>query len=198
MEDLPGGTWIVLEGRTKKEVDLLSIGYKYNSSSVLTFVVTKGAGSTVAGRPYEARFPDVYGNVHARNVPRPEVLNKYFDHCNAVDAHNQARQGNLALEKSWIRCNPYYRIWTTFIGMQVTDLWQLHRSLKPRKFRLMSIKHFADRVGLICSSELRCSLKKIWKTHKKNSKMQSKRWKEPTNSLRATSLLLRLQVLKIG
>ena len=67
MEDLPGGNWIVLEGQTKKEDDLLSIGYKYNSSAVLTFIVTKGAGSTVAVRPYEARFPGVYGNVHARN-----------------------------------------------------------------------------------------------------------------------------------
>ena len=57
--NFPGGTWIVLEERTKKEVDLLPIGYKYNKSTILTFVVTKGAGSTAARKLYEALFPDI-------------------------------------------------------------------------------------------------------------------------------------------
>ena len=30
MKDFPGGTWIVLQGKTKKGVYLLAIGYKYS------------------------------------------------------------------------------------------------------------------------------------------------------------------------
>ena len=146
MKDFPGGTWLTLEGRTQKNVDLLTIGYKYNSSKVLTFVLSRGAGSTVAGRPYQARFPDVYGNVHTRDVPRPRVLNTYFDHCGLVDSHNQARQGNLALEESWITCNPYFRIWTTFLGIGITDLWLVHRRFR-HSYKKTTIKHFADEMA---------------------------------------------------
>ena len=146
MKDFPGGTWVVLEGRTAKEADLLCLGYKYNTKKVLAFVVTKGAGSTVAGRPYEARFPDVYGNVHARNVPRPKVLNTYFDNCGAVDAHNQARQGNLALEECWVTHNSYFRIWTTILGMGVTDLWRLHKRFR-HNYKNMTICTFANHMA---------------------------------------------------
>lgn len=47
MLDYPGGTRIVLEGKTHhKNADLLGIGYKYHCTKVLTFVATRGAGST--------------------------------------------------------------------------------------------------------------------------------------------------------
>ena len=54
MKDMPGGTWITMEGRAEKEeVDLVCVGYKYNKSKVLVFVTSKGAGSTAPGEPYE-------------------------------------------------------------------------------------------------------------------------------------------------
>ena len=42
MHNFPSVTWIVFEGLTKKEVDLLTIGYRYNKLTILTFAVTKG------------------------------------------------------------------------------------------------------------------------------------------------------------
>ena len=176
MEDLPGGTWILLEGRTKKEVDLLSIGYKYNSSAVLTFIVTKGAGSTVASRPYKARFPDVYGNVHACNVPRPEVLNKYFNHCNAVDGHNQLRQGHLALKKCWVTVDPFFRILSTLVGMQVTDLLQLHRKFKSRTLVKMPINTFADRIAFALQQKAHALLQEEIGARQEEKKLQSEQY----------------------
>ena len=100
MKDFPGGTWIIMEGHAEKEnQDLVAIGYKYNTKTVLQFVCTKGAGSTKAGEPYQARFPDKFGNVCVRHVMRPHVISMYFKHSNVVDVHNQARQFELALEK---------------------------------------------------------------------------------------------------
>jgi len=69
MKDFPGGTWITLEGRAQKEeIDPVCVGYKYKKKTVLTFVLTKDAGSTVPGESYEARFPDKYRNVCVRRV----------------------------------------------------------------------------------------------------------------------------------
>ena len=121
MKDFPGGLQIVLE---------ICIDYKYNKLKVLTFVLTRGTGSTIAGRPYQARFPDIYGNVHTWDVARPYVISRYFNYSNGVDIHNQAHQSNIALEEDWVTQNPYFRLWTTVIAMTVTDLWYLHRSVK--------------------------------------------------------------------
>ena len=101
MKDWPGGTWITMEGTPVKEgVPLVCIGYKYNKKTVLTFMMTRGAGKTTDGEPYEARFPDKYGNVCIRLVRRPEIISNYFKYSNCVDLHNQARQFDLGLEKS--------------------------------------------------------------------------------------------------
>ena len=55
-----------------------ALGYKYNSKRVLFFVFTQGAGSTLPGEPYVAKFQDVHGNVCTREVPRPAVLSLYL------------------------------------------------------------------------------------------------------------------------
>ena len=128
MKDFPGGTWITLEGRAEKEeVDLVCIGYKYNKKKVLTFICTKGAGSTKGGEPYEAKFPDKFGNVCTRQIARPECISTYFKFSNCVDLHNQARQYDLALEKKWITHNGYFRLYTTMVGWIVTDLWKIYK-----------------------------------------------------------------------
>ena len=63
MKDMPGGTSIVLEC-TIEELNrkLVCIGYKYNKKTVLIFISIWGAESSNPGDPYEARFPDKYGN----------------------------------------------------------------------------------------------------------------------------------------
>ena len=102
MKDFPGGAWITLEAKTEHEgVDRIYIGYKYKKK-VLCFVLSRGAGSSKAGEPYEARFPDKYGNVCVRHVMRPQIISNYFKYSYCVDLHNQSRQFDLALEKRWI------------------------------------------------------------------------------------------------
>jgi len=142
MKDYPGGTWITLEATPMKEnVPLICIRYKYNKKKVLTFVMSKGAGKSTDGEPYEARFPDKYGNVCVRLVRRPAILANYFKYSNYVDMHNQARQFDLALEKKWITHNAYFRLYTTMVGMTVTDTWKI---LKKQDSSHSSITEFAD------------------------------------------------------
>ena len=40
---------------------------------------------------------------------------------NVVDAHNQARQFQLRLEKRWVTRDCWFRLDSTFIGITVTD-----------------------------------------------------------------------------
>jgi len=120
MKDYLGGNWMILEATlVKKKVPLIRIGYKYNKKKLLTFVITKGSGKSTYGDPYEARFPDKYGNVCVRLVRRPAILANYFKYSNCVDMHNQARQIDLAFEKEWITHDTYYILYTTMVGMTV-------------------------------------------------------------------------------
>jgi len=101
MKDYPGGTLMTLECQTENEdYNLVEIGYKYNKKIVLQSVTTSGAGTTEAGIPYEARFPDKFGFFCTCHILRPHVITLYFKSSNCVDVHNQARQFDLALEKN--------------------------------------------------------------------------------------------------
>lgn len=109
----------------KTGAELVSYGYKYNTKKVLVFVTTLGAGSLVPGRPYQAKFNDIYHNVCYRDVARPQVLCMYFKHINVVDVHNQIRQHILALEEAWVTKDGYFRLFSTFVGFTVTDVFFL-------------------------------------------------------------------------
>ena len=54
---------------------------------------------------------------------------------------NQARQFDLALEKKWVTHDAYYRLYTTMVGMTVTDTWNI---LKKKESKHSSITEFAD------------------------------------------------------
>ena len=151
MKDYPGGTWITLETEIDS-VALVCIGYKYNKKNVLTFIFTKSVGSTSQGDPYEARFPDKFGNVCVRYVARPSVLSTYFQVSNKVDLHNQARQYELKLEKKWVTTNPYFRLYTTMLGMTVIDTWKVMKAKHSKLFGTI-----ADFINILCSDMLKRS-----------------------------------------
>ena len=142
LENAPGGTHIVMKA-THQEVPLVAIGYRYSSRKTLHFVITEDAGSTTPGECYEMKFADSHGNVHIRYVDRPEVISMFFTQSNCVDKHNQARQYELALEKKWKTDDAYFRLATTMIGMNVTDVWKLasHHKLLNR-YKETTVKQF--------------------------------------------------------
>ena len=154
----PGGVHIVLRGRHPNGSTLFALGYRYSSKKTLCFIMTDGAGSTVPGTPYEMKYTDDYGNVgkyfdvcmcnnhlfanynhyfivysEIRYVDRPQVISSFFRDSNGVDRHNHVRQGELGLESKWVTHNPWFRLATTLVGMNVTDTWQLmnHHRLFP-------------------------------------------------------------------
>ncbi len=126
MEGMPGGVHLVLEGiHQHTEERLIAIGYCYSTRKTLFFVMSPGAGSTRPGEPYEMKYPTEHDNVGIRFVSHPDVVSKYFQQSNIIDKHNQARQFELHLEKCLVTQDPYFRLHTTLLGMNVTDCWKL-------------------------------------------------------------------------
>ena len=123
MKNWPPGSHIVLE-TTCDEVPIIACGYKYNKRKVCCFIFAKGAGHTEPGRCYIAKWKDVHGNTMTRDIPRPQVISKYFSESNIIDIFNQGRQFDLCLEKHWVTDDGYFRLVTTLFGIIVTDCWK--------------------------------------------------------------------------
>ncbi len=96
----PAGSHLVLEA-TINNVDLVAIGYKYNGQKTQCFVATQSAGHTKNGVSYLAKWKDKHHNTCAQYIPWPEIVSKYYQHCNTINVHNQMRQLELKLEKMW-------------------------------------------------------------------------------------------------
>ena len=71
----------------------------------------------------------------------------YFKYSNYVDVHNQARQFDLALENKWLTMNPYFRLYTTMLGMIVTNVWKTVKKIGGKKLRKLAIVQFADELA---------------------------------------------------
>ena len=69
------------------ERPLLVIGYKYNSSKVLSIFATSAEGITTLGIPYLYKYPDQFSNVSILPVARPLLMSKLFGLINEMDSH---------------------------------------------------------------------------------------------------------------
>ena len=151
LKDKSAGSRLVLTGTTHDGHPLVATGYKYNKRKVLCFISTAGAGNTSNGNPYIQRWPDEHGNLHMREVPRPALISEYFGYSPRIDNHNQSRQHDLALEEKWDTQCGWFRIWTTLLGMMVTDMWKLVKFHAPQhhRFHNCTIIEFADELSYV-------------------------------------------------
>jgi hypothetical protein len=93
-------------------------------------------GTTVAGDPgmrrrYRNKLdPETgitYSEAWYKSIPNPLMLFWYFRAASAIDEHNQARQGDLALEDIIVTRSWWIRVITTLIGMCIIDAWKAQR-----------------------------------------------------------------------
>jgi hypothetical protein len=76
------------------------------------------------------KFDDPQGHFGFRNIDRPECLTQYYAYSNVVDARNELRQSELALEEKWGTTNAYIRLVTTLIGSNVVDSMHMCKKCK--------------------------------------------------------------------
>ena len=152
MKEWPPGSHLVLQTHKDGET-FYAIGYKYNMRKVLFFITTEGAGSTMPGTPYEAKWLDENGRIASRQIPRPHLISEYYKNSNQIDKHNHARQGVLALEKNVVTQCGYFRLFTTYLGITVTDAWKLYRHGLGDKHENKEIS-IVDFTNILCKTHL--------------------------------------------
>ena len=54
-----------------------------------------------------------------------DVMSKFFQTSNCIDAHNQSWQYDLVLEKHWVTFDLYFLLHTMLLGMNVVNTWKL-------------------------------------------------------------------------
>lgn len=130
-------------------VKLVAVGYKYNSSKVIFFIMTEGAGALTNGSTYSAKFQDGVGNVITRPVDRQIMASRYYSYSPAVDQNNQARQDELKLEELWQTQECWFRLFCTIIGITTTDAYFGVRSTvhSAHPMRNMRMDEFADQLA---------------------------------------------------
>jgi hypothetical protein len=90
LENDPVGVHIVLKGTAHNGIELIAIGYRYSTKTMLFFVATADAGSTTLGKPYKMKYTDDHRNVCVRFVECPDIISKFFLDSNTIDRHNQS------------------------------------------------------------------------------------------------------------
>ena len=152
MADWPSGSHMVLEANIEGE-DLIAMGYKYNSRSVIFFLASKGAAHTLPGVPYSADFiRSTDQHQCCRKIPRPHLASTYYLHNNKIDMHNHARQFELAIEKAWVTGDGYWRCFQTILGITVCDAWKLYKHHLPNRStdKDITMKDFGSVMALAC------------------------------------------------
>ena len=127
MEGMGRGTHRVLTANIDG-VEFMAVGYRYNLKTINYFVTT--VGTTTDGKPYQAHYEDDHGCVQAVNVARPEFITQYYAACTLIDDHNHLRQGLLRLEKVWPTQDPWFRLFTSLMGIVTVDLFLLVKHLR--------------------------------------------------------------------
>jgi hypothetical protein len=148
LKDAPGGVHIALEGVTRDEIKLVAVGYRYSRKATLFFLATENAGTTKNGDPYQMKYTDSFGNVCTRLVDRPDMISKFFASSNTIDTHNQLRQDCLKLEKKWITRDPFFRLATTLIGINVTDTFLLANYHKVINYSTITEDQDGPKIGI--------------------------------------------------
>ena len=132
MKGKPSGSSLAMACNSY-DIPLVAIAYTYDRESTHFFIMTRGSGSLLPdySSKYELKFRDKFQNTISRPMGRPQAVDRYYNHSPLIDTHNQLRQGYLRYEKRWVTQNPWYRIFTTLMGMYVVDLHLMLKHLSP-------------------------------------------------------------------
>ena len=124
-------------------VKLIALAYTWSQTSIAYFVSTCGV-TTPAKEPYITEYEDDEGQVQQRSYPRPQLVSDYYDKCTCIDDDNKLRQHHLALEKKWPTKDPWYRLWTTLLGMRTVSFYRYLQRAFPARYGEVTIVQFVD------------------------------------------------------
>ena len=78
LKEAPGRYHVALERKHPSGANLVAMDYRHNLKVTLLFTMSKNAGSTRKGSPYEMKFVDTRGNACIRLVDRLSATSNFF------------------------------------------------------------------------------------------------------------------------
>ena len=64
---------------------------------------------------------------YTKMIPRPLIVEKFFELFSSIDVHDHYRQGSLAIEREWITHTWWHRTFGTIFGICVVDAYLAYR-----------------------------------------------------------------------
>ena len=137
------GDHVVYRGVTDSTngVYVCAIGWKCGETKT-TMTLICNCDTTIDGTPAQVERQDQFGNATKILFKRPHVVETYNTASGAVDYHNRVRQGDLALEKKWVTAKWEFRLFTTVIGICVTDAFLASGHFLPHQFENYTPRDF--------------------------------------------------------
>jgi len=136
-----------------RECTMLAIGC---ADMTLKTVITT-VGITQAGTDSLRPRSKIENGVTKRynvSVPRPLAIQEMFDSFSAIDDHDHLRQGSLAFHNHWPTKTWWHRLFSTLLGIIITDAFQLYRLDNPPETQIrggkpiMQFHKFCDKLAL--------------------------------------------------
>ena len=123
------GSFIALKSQfyfNSSEVDMYAIGWQDKKLKA----IVSNCGTTFPGKPsvrLRSKLVQEDGQLNEISqkyyIPRPEVVETFFNNCNTINVHDHLRQGLLKLDISWQTKTWWHRVFATLFGMCVTDAY---------------------------------------------------------------------------
>ena len=71
---------------------------------------------------------------YTKMIPRPLIVEKFFEFFSSIDVHDHYRQGSLAIEREWITHTWWHRTFGTIFGICVVDAYLAYRYESDKDF----------------------------------------------------------------
>ena len=67
---------------------------------------------------------------YEKRIKRPQIIEDFYEFFSAVDVHDHLRQGSLRMEEAWKTKTWAHRIFSTVLGIILTDCYLAYRMTK--------------------------------------------------------------------
>lgn len=115
------GKWVVMMTEIEG-AEVVAMAYAWGGDfSRIAYFVSSCADTSPSEIPHTTNFQDANDEKQERASPQPKLAEFIFRQLSIIDEHNNKRQGDLNLEATWPTKDSWFRLFTTFVGMSVTN-----------------------------------------------------------------------------
>ncbi|POM70815.1 hypothetical protein PHPALM_12696 [Phytophthora palmivora] len=113
--DRPRGSHVVMESNCVNGTKMYALCWNDRKPKM----IISNRGTTLPGSDSVRRYE--------KRIPRPYMVELFFEYFSTVEVHDHYRQGSLEIEREWLTHSWAHRIFDTVLGMVVVDSYLAYR-----------------------------------------------------------------------